>query len=220
MEPQNLSLGKALRGHLAGIPTMGVFTLHTRQGVSQLLGPCSQSQASSLSSPRALGEGPSSRELLFSLHDGSPSSSHESPPVSQVCYPYPLKEFSKPSVAKCLKLSLYDMVFRPLNILATLLWTHSLVNVPLKMGPADMVHQMLSTSSKYSGTVTVLDLDSVLLFAQIHIALVGFLLCFLIATSCYCPVLSLCSVKTPNSISCKPLSSQAFFSLRGQLCFF
>lgn len=77
---------------------------------------------------------------------------HESPPVSQVCYPFPLKEFSKLSVAKCLKRSLYVAVFRPLTILATFLWTHLFVNVPLNMGPAalDMVHQMLSTSSKYS----------------------------------------------------------------------
>lgn len=49
-------------------------------------------------------------------------------------------------MAKPLKHSLYDMVFRPLTILVALLWTHSFVNVPLKMWhPAlDTVLQTLS----------------------------------------------------------------------------
>lgn len=80
-------------------------------------------------------------------------------------------------MAKSFKQSLYGMVFRPLTILVALLWTHSFVNVPLKMGHAalDTVLQMLSTRSEYSGTVTFLYLDHILLLVQIQIALVGFL---------------------------------------------
>lgn len=74
------------------------------------------------------------------------------------------------------------------------------------------------TSSKYSWTVTFLDLDNILLLMQIQIALV---LCFVSLTdaSYCCHMLSLWSIKTPSSISHKPLASQAFCPVLGQLSF-
>lgn len=79
-------------------------------------------------------------------------------------------------MAKSLKHSLYDVVFRPLTIPVALLWTHSFVNVPRECGSRPWTQRCRPclTSSERSVAVAVLDLGSVLLLAQTKIALVSF----------------------------------------------
>lgn len=89
---------------------------------------------------------------------------------------------------KPLKRPLCDVVFGPLTILVALLWTHSFVNAPLKNvapSPGHSAPDIVRPAQSTVRLLTFLDLDTVLLFVQIQIALVfGGFVFVLFSNSC------------------------------------